>query len=213
MTIKEIIAVVSIVLVSTLTIPVASAINKGSYFGIASGETEGDASLSDFNDGSLTSGSVDDTDTGLKLFGGFQFTDSLAIEGGFIDFGEVTFDGTSNGSFFPLGFAAGPVSADIETQGLYVAVIGMKTFPVVSVFGKLGVLLWGADGEFVDTSGSFDLDDFDLEESGESVMVGLGVEFRPKRKLAIRAEWEQHQDALVDERDIDFLSVSILFRR
>ena len=212
MTIKHIIAAASIVLVGTLAVPVASAIDKGGYFGIASGEAEGDASLSDFDDGSLVSGSVDDTDTGLKLFGGFQFTDSFAIEGGLIDFGEVTFDGVSNGSV-PFGFASGPVSADIETQGLYVAVIGMKSFPLISVFGKLGLLVWGADGEFVDASGSFDLDDFDLDESGESVMVGLGIEYRPKRKIAIRAEWERYQDALVAEEDIDLLSVSILFRR
>lgn len=211
MTIKHIIAAASIVLIGALIVPVASAINKGTYFGIASGETEGDASVSDINfDGSLTGGSVDDTDTGAKLFAGFQFTDSLAIEVGLIDFGEVTFDGTSSGG---VVFAAGPVSAQVETDGLFFNVIGMKTFPFVSVYGKLGLLSWEADGGFVDSSGSFDLDDFGFEESGESVMVGLGVEFRPKRKLAIRADWEQYQDALADEKDIDFLSVSILFRR
>ena len=207
MTIKHIIAAASIVLVGALTVPVASAINKGTYFGIASGESEGDVSVSDFDDGSLTS------DTGLRLFAGFQFTDGFAIEGGLVDLGEVTFDGTSNGGLFPIGFASGPVSADIETQGVYAALIGMKTFPLVSIFGKLGVLAWGADGEIVDNSGSFDLDDFDFEESGESTIVGFGIEVRPRRKMAIRAEWERYQDALVDERDIDFIALSILFRR
>lgn len=210
MAIKHLIAAASIMLVSTLAVPAASAINKGTYFGLASSETEGDASLSDFNDGSLTSGSVDDTDTGIKLFAGFQFTDSFAIEGGLVDFGGVTFDGISNGS---VSFAAGPVTAEVETDGVFFNVIAMKTFPSLSLYGKLGVLSWDADGELVDTSGSFDLDDLGLEDSGESAMVGFGLEFRPKRKMAIRAEWEQYQDALVDERDIDFLSVTILFRR
>ncbi len=126
----------------------------------------------------------------------------------------MTFDGVSDGSFFPVGgYAAGAVSANVETQGVYAAVVAMKSFIKISVFGKLGILAWGADGEFVDSSGSFDLDDVDLEESGESTMVGFGVEFRPTDSIGIRGEWEQYQDALVDERDIDLLLVSIVIRR
>lgn len=212
MTIKHIVAAASILFVGTLAIPVASAIDKGGYLGISSGGTEADISVSDFDDGNITSGSVDDSNTGLKLFGGFQITDSFAVEGGVIDFGEATFDGTSDGSV-PLEFAAGPVSVDIETQGLFFNFVGMKSFTRLSIFGKLGVLVWRADGEVVDSSGSFDLDEWDFEENGESAMAGVGIEFRPTKKIAIRSEWEQYQGALVDERDIDLLAVSILIRR
>lgn len=202
----------TMLLLGVTAAPLASAVERGGYFGIATGEAEGDTRVSDFSDGSITSGSVDDTDSGVKLFGGFQFTNNLAVEGGLIDFGEVTFDGVSNGSV-PLGFAAGPVTANIETAGVYAAIVGMKSFLRVSVFGKLGLLLWGADGEFVDSVDTFDLDEEDVEESGESVMVGIGVEYRPTKKIGIRGEWERYQDALADERDIDLLSVSVVFRR
>ncbi len=101
-----------IVLVSISAIPAASA-QTGWYFGVGGGEAEVDLSLSDIDfDGSLISGSVDDSDTGTKFFAGFRFNENVAVEGAFVDLGEVSIDATSNGlGFF---FFPGPVSAEAD---------------------------------------------------------------------------------------------------
>lgn len=73
--------------------------DKGGFIGVSIGQVKVDVSASDFNDGSLISQDLDDTDTAWKLFGGYRFNKNFAIEGGFADGGEVKFDGVSTGGF------------------------------------------------------------------------------------------------------------------
>jgi len=130
-----------IVLVSISTIPAASA-QTGWYFGAGTGEAEADLSLSDFSDlddGSITSASLDDSDTGTKFFAGFRFKENVAVEGAFVDLGEVSIDATSNGSGFL--YAPGPVSFEADIDGINIALVGI--WPVgdkVDVIGKLGLI-------------------------------------------------------------------------
>ncbi len=70
MKIRYLLSAFLIVLVSIGTIPPASA-QTGWYFGLGAGERENEISLSDIDDGSLISGSADDSDTGTKFFAGF----------------------------------------------------------------------------------------------------------------------------------------------
>lgn len=163
--------------------PPASAAEVGGYFGVAAGQTDADLGVSDFDDGSITSGSVDDTDTGTKLFGGYKFTENVAIEGGFVDLGEVTFTGVSNGFGFLYG--AGPVAFDIEADGLFVAGVFGTTFNKGAVFAKIGFMMWDAEATLVDSDGVFSADD-----DGTDLMFGLGGEWHVNDRIAIRAEFE-----------------------
>ena len=209
----RILATMTILLFAIFTMPFASAVKGDGYFGVGIGEADADISVSDFNDGSLISASLDETDSAWKLFGGFQLLENLAVEGGFVDLGEATLNSQSSGVFFPFGFAAGPVRSEIETDGWYVAGVVMQSFPKWSVFGKFGLLFWESDGFVVDSLAKFDLDNLGLDDDGTSIVLGFGGEFRPTEKIAVRGEWERYQDALVDERDIDLLSISVVFRR
>ena len=48
-------------------------------------------------DGSVTGVSEDNSDSVYSFFAGYQLSEYLAIEGGYTDFGESTFAGTSSG--------------------------------------------------------------------------------------------------------------------
>ena len=162
-----------IVLVSISTIPAASA-QPGWYFGAGTGETEGiDLSLSDLDDGSFISGSVDDSDTGTKFFAGFRFKENVAVEGAFVDLGEVSIDATSNGSGFL--FAPGPVSFEADIDGINIALVGI--WPVgdkVDVIGKLGFFMWDVESSLSNSAfGSVSADD-----DGTDTMFGVGGQFR-----------------------------------
>src|SRR4051812_50030091 len=71
----------------------ASAADSGGYIGFSAGQSKADlngneidASLASIGLGSSTS--VDDSDFGFKLYGGYQFKKKFLLEGGYIHFGE-----------------------------------------------------------------------------------------------------------------------------
>ena len=73
----------------------------------------------------------DDEDTALSLFGGYQFNRHFAIEGGYIDLGEIE----------PVS-----VGASLEASTVHVTAVG--TIPMndsFAVYGKAGLHRWDAD--------------------------------------------------------------------
>ena len=73
----------------------------------------------------------DDKDTAWRLFGGYQFNRWFALEGGYIDLGEIE---------------PNRAGASLEADTFYVAAVG--TIPVndaFAVYGKVGVHRWNAD--------------------------------------------------------------------
>ncbi|WP_038500997.1 outer membrane beta-barrel protein [Janthinobacterium agaricidamnosum] len=113
---------------TTLTAGMSMAHAEGAYAGV--GVT---ASRYKFDVPNVASG--DDhsgTKAAGKLFAGYDFNQTWAVEGGYEDFGSRDYNFTQNGG------ATGSVST--ASHGFYVA--GKATMPVndqVGVFGKLGV--------------------------------------------------------------------------
>jgi OOP family OmpA-OmpF porin len=177
---------------------------KGGYVGVSIGEGKADLSVSDFNDGSITSGSVDDTDTGWKLFGGYGFNKNVAVEGGYADLGKANFSGTSNG----LGFLyfPGSVNVDIETEAFFVDIVGIIPFKKWALFGKIGFQNW--DAEVTVTNGP--VIGGSADDDGTDPHYGLGFEFRPSERWGLRLEWEVFTEVL--EEDIEAISVGGVYK-
>ena len=118
MDVKRLITAV-IICLGVTTIPVASAAQSNWYVGAGTGS-------SDIDDSAL------DDDSGTKFYGGYQFTDRYALEGGHTDLGSFDIDAVPG--------------ADVEVDGIQVA--GVASFPLkdrLSIFGKAGVYMWDAD--------------------------------------------------------------------
>ena len=98
------------------------------YGGAALGITSYGYGVGSFDDGSITVGSVDDEDTGWKLFGGYRFVPVFGVEVGYVDLqndfdGSTTFRGTSDGS--GTLYRPGGVSVDVSNpSGWYAAAVG-----------------------------------------------------------------------------------------
>jgi len=132
--------------------------------------------------------SCDDEDTGLKLFGGYKFNPNFAVEGAWIDLGEVS-------------ASAGGGTVTAEVDGLQVAAVGMIPInPQFGVFGKIGVYMWDAT---VSATGFGSVSD-----DGHDIMFGAGVSWNLTSKFGLRAEWERFD---IDGDDLDFLSVGVQF--
>ncbi len=174
MDVKRLITAI-IICLGVTTIPLASAAEGPWYVGAGTGSTDIDES------------GLDD-DSGTKFYGGYQFTDRYALEGGHTDLGSFGFD---------VPFFGG---GDIDVDGIQVA--GVASFPLkdrFSIFGKAGVYMWDADISVpVLGSGSDD---------GTDIMYGFGLNYGPDN-WGIRGEWEHF-----DEVDVDMLSIGVIYRR
>jgi OOP family OmpA-OmpF porin len=189
---KTIIAAAVLALSGLVAASQASA--QGFYVG-------GSVGRSDADDGNavpdlITSGTVDGTDTGFKIFGGYQFSQYFGLELAWVDLGKATYSGT---------FAGFPVTGgSIKTQGFNFSAVG--TYPFGSgfaVFGKVGAFAWESKQNDV-TAGI----PFSNKENGGDVSFGIGASYDITKNIGIRAEWERFKAV----GDIDLLSVGLVYK-
>ncbi len=179
MDIKRLITAI-IICLGVTTIPLASAAESNWYVGAGTGSTDRDNSA------------LDD-DSGQKFYGGYQFTDRYALEGGYTDLGTFDVDPSQG-------------SGDVDVDGLQFA--GVATFSLpnqFAIFGKAGIYNWDQDGSNVIVpalGGAVSADD-----DGTDIMFGFGVNYSAGN-WGIRGEWERF-DA---DDDVDMLSVGVIYR-
>lgn len=172
--------------------------NEGPYVGAGLGYTKLDNDSLDWL--ADAGASTDDSDTGYKLFVGYQFNPNFAIEAGYVDFGDFS------ASASVPGYSA---KAEISAEGFTAALVGK--LPIqngFSVFGKLGMIAW--DGDYKES----DSDGWSYSESsdGSDPYYGIGAEYEVERIL-MRAEFERYDISDSGEDfEIDMISASIGYR-
>jgi hypothetical protein len=169
--------------------PTAAAAENGFYLGgsIGSSLVEDEDDI-DF-EGEVEEFDLDDDDFGWKAFAGFQFLPWLAVEGGYVDFGEVE-DATTN------------VTVSTELDGWDAFVVGKIPIAFVDVFAKVGIISWDLDVNL-----DPDADD-NFSSSGEDMAYGLGAAVN-LGSLGIRAEAERFDVSDLD--DLYLLSVGLTY--
>lgn len=184
--------------------------------GAAFGRVVVDRNVSDFDDGSITSGRVDDKDSGWKLFGGYRYNRYLAVEFGRTSLNNdlddtTTFTGQSDGT--GSKYAAGKVTVDIDKPcALYLAAVGRLPMPLgpapyddrLALIGKIGITAWKATETTIDSNGRVEKD-----KDGTNLIAGLGVEYKWPNGFALRSEMEFYKD-IVDEQ-YEFYSLGLTY--
>jgi OOP family OmpA-OmpF porin len=175
-----------------------------------------------------TSGSstFDKKTNGYGFFGGYRLFEHLALEGGYMDLGTVTYRGRSTGtvSFIdPISGDAqqGPTDAlvniDSHVGGIAVSALGILPISYnAEIYGRGGVLF---------SSHRFDVFYQDVigplrdrsSESDIDFMVGAGASYLLAEVYTLRAEFIRVFDAGkkvfgVGEGDVDMITVGITVR-
>jgi len=170
----------------------AEALDKPWYIGAGVGQSEADDACSGVSN-------CDDTDTGWKLFGGYRFTQYVAIEAGYVDLGE--YSGSSGG-----------ISASAEVTGVTAHVVG--TLPLherFSLIGRLGTIYADVDAKASGFGVSVDEDDQFF-----AFAAGVGAEVNITDQFSLRAEYELFKDVgdddSTEEDDFYLASLSAVFR-
>lgn len=136
---------------------------------------------------------VDDSDTGFKIFGGYNFNANWGIEGTYFDFGEAS-------------VSAGNSSASVGVTGLSAAAVGrLPVSDMFAVYAKLGFASYDVDVNFRNVQG---FGSGHLSDSDSDMIYGVGGALGFGGNFEARLEYE----ALNVDGDASMISVSGLFR-
>jgi OmpA-OmpF porin, OOP family len=147
-------------------------------------------------------GTVDDSGTGFKLFGGFLFHRNFAVLGGFARLADTRATG-------PL-----PFTDQLEVNGPYLTAVAILPLGAnFELFASAGVFRWNQDVTFNGAGGSF---------SGTDLTYGAGAgwNFSPSGTpgFALQVEWQRFTDVGTNDPllghidDYGLTTLNVLYR-
>ena len=152
--------------------------DTGFYIGGAIGYARYDIDDGAIRAAGATTFSSDNSDTGWKIFGGYQFHRNWGVEVGYVDLGKIGFSGT---------VGAVPFTGNVDVTAWTLALVG--TMPVhqnFDIFGKLGLYNWKSKGNAtiagIGTAAASD--------DGTDAMVGVGVRYNFSKNFGVQVEAE-----------------------
>jgi OOP family OmpA-OmpF porin len=193
-------------LFTALGVGAAQAQDTGFYAGGSLGRSE----FQDFNgrdiDAQLgpaytSSTSTDDSDTGWKLFAGYQIMPYLAVEGAYTNFGDATARTLITAAPPPTPVPL-TLHTNVEADAWSVSALGILPLPYnFSVFARAGVNFW----DYEVSSSALGIA-ASASDDGTDWVYGVGAMYRFAPNLSARAEWERYD---FDNDDVDLLSAGI----
>lgn len=158
------------------------------------------------------SSTLDDSDTGFGLIGGYQMNDYLAFEFGYVDLGSISYQATGTVTD-GVEQAAAEAILESEADGPVVSVLGI--LPIgdrFSVFGRAGLSLMNAKGSARLTVDG--ISDRASQSSQKSdLMFGAGMEYALTRHFAVRLAWDRYLDVATEnvlgDTDADLYTLGV----
>ena len=152
--------------------------------------------------GSLTSFTRDDSATGVKVFGGWQFNRNLGLEAGYFDLGKMGYSAST--------LPAGTVDARYHVQGLNLDLVG--TLPLStnwSALARVGATAARTQARFT-TTGAAVMGDSSQRKT--DAKLGVGLQYALGSSLLMRAEVERYRvvDAMGSRVNVNFVSVGLV---
>ena len=144
--------------------------------------------------------------TAYKVFGGYQFNDYLAIEGGYFDLGKFGYTATTT--------PPGTLNGELRFKGFNLDLIGMLPLTdSLSAFGRIGF----DDGRTTDqfsSTGILATRNPNPQKTEFNTKFGVGLQYRLTQALAVRLEAERYRvnDAIGNKGNIDAVSVGLVYR-
>jgi OOP family OmpA-OmpF porin len=191
----------------------AQAAGPGWYAGLGFGQMRANAGAAELTSdlaglGYTVQATMDDSDTGKKVFGGYRLNPYLAIEASYVDLGKVS--SLINASVLSPDALVADVSTvhPISIKG--VGLTGIASYPIgnFSVFAKAGFVRWKATAQaHVSPTGA---PSASVDEKGTHGTFGFGAGYDfPNSGWSVRGEWEKFKTT---RNDPEFLSLSLLYR-
>jgi OOP family OmpA-OmpF porin len=194
------------------------------YLGASVGQSSIDASSGDIESGFLVDDAftargttLDDRDTGWKLFAGYRLSRFFALEAGWADLGEASFNTTIAAA--PAGTTPTPpfpIRATATARGAFLSALAQ--WPVTSsltVFAKAGA--YRSEAEFTEVITTTGATRVSRTERRTAPNYGVGLQWAFSPGLGARLELERFKKVGRgiggrEGRDVDFASVGVVFQ-
>lgn len=157
--------------------------------------------------GGLATSSINDHNQSIggELFGGYQFNDNFALEGGYFNLGQ--FDFTAN--TIPTGTLYG----DMKVSGLNLN--GVTTLPLTdnfSLFGLAGLTDNQVHDSFSPT-GAVQVLRSTYDNTGFNYKLGVGIQYAITPSWTLRLEEERYRvnDAVNRQENINLISLGVVY--
>jgi hypothetical protein len=173
-----------------------------SYLGLAFGASEF-SQMSELTaawpDTSLDT--VEESDLAWKLYTGHQFSNWLAVETGWVDFGAARASALHAGG--------DSVSMKIATSGFEFSALATASIgDSWQVFARGGALAWRSSQK-INVGDSLAAEDFSgPDKSGFAAALGLGVHWDLGERNSLRVEWQKYLDVAGGDPETWLLSLA-----
>lgn len=161
------------------------------YGGVTAGWQRTDITVGHWNDGTVTSGSVEDAGLGYGAFVGYQAFPRLRFEAAWVDLGKTEFEGVAQPG--PRGgriWAPGRVTGKTRTWGLALSAAATQRLGSRGlVYAKGGIYAWDSQIWYDPTIN----DQVKINDDGISLTYGLGGEVRVYKDWHARVEWMRQE--------------------
>ncbi|HZF18882.1 MAG TPA: outer membrane beta-barrel protein [Burkholderiales bacterium] len=212
-------------LLLALACSAAFAQDEGLYLGVGAGRSriKDPASCSEFA-GLLDPGyscSLTSTDTGWKIFGGYQANRIIAFEVGYVDLGAERLSASGRLILVPppLIPTTGSASAKIGADGFtFDMVLSAPITEAFSLSARAGWFAWTLKTSITANAGNgftFGLGSQSDSTSGNSFDLGVGARYDFGRNVGVRVEFQRFRDIGDDKTgksDVDLISASLIYR-
>lgn len=160
--------------------------------------------MAGLDDGSLQAGSLDNSDTAFRVFGGLDVNRYLGVELAYTDFGKVNGESQSTGG--PV-YTPGSVLFEADSTAFSLAAVGR--WPLQSGFGaygKLGMARWSTDSSLRNNA----LSTGTVSDDGTDPFLALGLSYDLSPSLSLQLEAARYFN--VWDYDMDTFTAGVTYR-
>jgi len=192
----------------------AAEMDRGWYGGISVGLTKSNVDEGRINGTLLSAGFAtsavtgkDDSDTGYKVFAGYQFNRNFAVEGGYFDLGRSKFTAVATGP-------AGSLIGTTKPRGVNLDAVGI--LPIggnFSAIGRVGALYSESDDAFTGT-GNVAVVDPNPGKRDANFKFGAGLQYDFTKSVGLRGEIERYRvsDSANGRNDVNLYSMGVVVK-
>jgi opacity protein-like surface antigen len=159
-------------------------------------------------------GKFDDKDSAYGFVVGWRLAEHFALEGGYMDLGDVTYRDTSTGLFDGVPPPeTWQQNIDSGTSGVALSALGILPLSYRwEVFGKGGLLLSNSTESVFITDG-VGSEKLRASKSGVDFLAGVGISMSVVEIYSVRLEYvrvfDAGEDDTLDPADVDVISLNV----
>jgi OOP family OmpA-OmpF porin len=158
--------------------------------------------------GRINTTTVDNKDTGYKIFAGKQFGRNFGAEISYFDFGKFDYGTTT--------VTGGNVNRNLGIRGGALDLIGILPMTQrISLYGKVGAQVAMVKEHFTGNRATAAIGtNLDPRRKEVNLKAGVGIEYKFTEALSTRFEIERYRlkDGLENRADLNFASVNLVYK-